>query len=408
MQAIGEKSIYKTFILSTGLVIALILAGIFFNMAIRTRQLVNEESLIRARIVFNTILLTRKWNADYGGVYVEKKKGVESNPYLRGTDVRTDDGRILVLRNPALMTREISEYARKEGLFTFHITSLKLVNPSNKPDEFEEKALKQFESGEAKEAFITERINDRSYFRYMAPLFVESACLQCHQGQHYNVGDVRGGISISFDAGEMQSRLKSETMTIVVFGLLSTAVLAALIYYFMSRLIRRLAEARQTIEKIAITDELTGLFNRRHILSRFNEEFQQARRLNKNLGCLIADIDHFKTINDSRGHLVGDEVLKEVSRRISRSVRIYDILGRYGGEEFLILLPDTTLDQAWHFAERTRMYVKEGDITGNRVTICLGVTCLQEQDQSIDDMIKRADDVLYRAKNAGRDRVEWA
>jgi diguanylate cyclase (GGDEF)-like protein len=407
MQANGEKNIYKTFVISSGLVIALILAGVFFHMALRSRQLIYEENVIRARVVFNTILLTRKWNANYGGVYVEKKKGVESNPYLRDPDVRTTDGRILTLRNPALMTREISEYASKEGLFTFHITSLKLVNPQNKPDEFEERALRRFETDAAREAIGTELINGRSYFRYMAPLVIESACLQCHQGQQYAVGDVRGGISISFDVEDMQNRLKSETMQIVVFGLISTVVLAGLIYFFMARLIKRLAEARQTIEKIAITDELTGLFNRHHVLSRFNEEFQQTRRLQKNLGCIIADIDHFKVINDSQGHLAGDEVLKEVSRRISESVRIYDILGRYGGEEFLILLPDTTLEQAWHFAERIRMHVKESDITDNRVTISLGVTCLQEQDQSIDDMIKRADDALYKAKNAGRDRVEW-
>jgi diguanylate cyclase (GGDEF)-like protein len=198
-----------------------------------------------------------------------------------------------------------------------------------------------------------------------------------------------------------------EIIGIVVFGIVAIAVLAALIYYFTSQLIRRLADARRTIEKIAITDELTELYNRRYILSRFNEEFQQARRLNRSLGCIIADIDHFKMINDSRGHLAGDDVLREVARRIARSVRVYDILGRYGGEEFLILLPDTTLEQAWHFAERTRMQVKESDIAGNRVTISLGVTSIQEQDQSIDDMIKRADDVLYKAKNAGRDRVEW-
>jgi diguanylate cyclase (GGDEF)-like protein len=407
MPVTEEKKIYKKFIISTALVIALMISGTLFNMAIRIRHLINEENIIRARVIFNTILVTRKWNANYGGVYVEKKKGVESNPYLRNTDIRTRDGKILALRNPALMTREISEYARKDGLFAFHITSLKLVNPQNKPDEFEEHALRRFELGAAKEAFSTERINDRSYFRYMAPLFIESACLQCHQGQHYSVGDVRGGISISFDIEDVQNRIKIEIIAIVVFGIIAAAVLAALIYYFMSQLIHRLAEARQTIEKIAITDELTGLYNRRYILSRFNEEFQEARRLNKNLGCIMADIDHFKAINDSQGHLVGDDVLKEVARRIGTSIRVYDILGRYGGEEFLILLPDTTLEQAWHFAERTRMQVKESDIAGNRVTISLGVTSLQEQDLTIDDMVKRADDVLYRAKNAGRDRVEW-
>ena len=137
MAAMREKNIYTTFIISTSLVIALVLSGIFLDMTIRTRQLLNEEKIIQARIVFNTIVLARKWNANYGGVYVEKKPGVESNPYLENPDIRTVDGRAFTLRNPAIMTREISEYAEKEGMFKFHITSLKLINPHNKPDEFE-------------------------------------------------------------------------------------------------------------------------------------------------------------------------------------------------------------------------------------------------------------------------------
>ncbi|HEY6010244.1 MAG TPA: diguanylate cyclase [Nitrospirota bacterium] len=407
MPVTEEKKIYKKFIISTALVIALIVSGTVFNMAIRMRHLINEENLIRARVIFNTILLTRQWSANYGGVYVIKKEGVESNPYLKNPDIQTTDGRVLTLRNPSFMTREISAYAEKEGMFKFHITSLNLVNPHNMPDAFEEQALHRFETGEAKEAFRTERIDKRTYFRYMAPLMFDGTCFQCHQGRKYSIGDVRGGISISFDIEDVQKRIRIEIIAIVVFGIIAIAVMAALIYYFMSQLIRRLAEARRTIEKIAITDELTGLYNRRYFLSRFNAEFHEARRQNKNLGCIMADIDHFKAINDSQGHLFGDEVLKEVSRRIGKSIRVYDILGRYGGEEFLILLPDTTLEQAWHFAERTRMEVRETDIRGTRVTISLGVTSILESDQSIDDVIKRADEVLYKAKNAGRDRVEW-
>ena len=91
MPVTEERNIYRKFIISTSLVIALVLSGIFLDMAIRTRQLINEENLIQARVVFNTILMTRKWNANYGGVYVEKKEGVESNPYLNNPDVRTID-----------------------------------------------------------------------------------------------------------------------------------------------------------------------------------------------------------------------------------------------------------------------------------------------------------------------------
>ena len=405
MVAMKEKNIFKSFIMSTGLVIALVLSGIFLDMAIHTRQLLNEENIIQARIVFNTIVLTRKWNAKYGGVYVEKKKGVESNPYLENPDIRTVDGRVFTLRNPALMTREISEYAEKEGMFKFHITSLRLMNPHNKPDEFEEKALRQFETGTVKELSQTELINKRRYFRYMAPLYIEQDCLQCHKHQNYAIGEVRGGISISFDIEELQSKIRYNTITIVVFGIITTLFLLGLIYFFMSRLIKKLDEARQTIEKIAITDHLTEVFNRRHIMSRFEEEFEKVKRLKENVSCIMADIDNFKAINDSYGHLVGDHVLKVISHRIRNTVRAYDILGRYGGEEFLIIMPETSLEDARGLAERIRTHVREEQISNVTVTMSLGVVCVDESDRSVDDIIRRADENLYKAKKGGKDRV---
>jgi diguanylate cyclase (GGDEF)-like protein len=405
MAAMKEKNIYKTFIISTSLVISLVLSGIFLDMAIRTRQLLNEENIIQARIVFHTIVLARRWNANYGGVYVEKKNGVESNPYLENPDIRTVDGRVFTLRNPALMTREISEYAEKEGMFRFHITSLKLMNPHNEPDEFEEKALRQFETGAAKEVSQTELINKRRYFRYMAPLYIEQDCLQCHKHQNYAIGEVRGGISISFDIEELQSKIKYNFFTIVVFGIITTLLLLGLIYFFMSRLIKKLDETRQTIEKIAITDQLTEVFNRRHIMSRFEEEFEKFKRLKKNVSCIMADVDNFKAINDSYGHLEGDQVLKSISHRIRNTVRAYDILGRYGGEEFLIIMPDTSLEDARELAERIRTRVKEEPVNNATITLSLGVVCVEESDRSVDDIIRRADQNLYKAKKGGKDRV---
>jgi diguanylate cyclase (GGDEF)-like protein len=407
MPVTKEKKIHRTFIISTSIVIALVLSGIFLEMTVRTRQLINDAKLIQARIVFNTIVLMRKWNAHYGGVFVEKRAGVESNPYLEHPDIRVTDGRVFTLRNPALMTRELSEYAGKDGLYTFHITSLKLMNPHNKPDAFEEKALRQFEGGNVREVYLTEQINNRTYFRYMAPLQVEEDCLQCHRKQNYVLGDVRGGISITFNIEDLQRKLRFNTFSIIVFGSITMVTLLALIYYFTAKLIKKLADARMHIEKIAITDELTGLFNRRHLLSRFTQEFEQGKRLNTDLSCIIVDIDHFKSVNDQFGHLTGDEVLKEIARLFQNIVRAYDIVGRYGGEEFLVILPDSNLEQAWNFAERMRMKVKEAVIADVAVTISLGVTSLQESDSSIDDLIKRADNALYAAKNAGRDRVEW-
>ncbi len=399
-----EQQLFRKFILSTSLVITLALAVIFLNMAVRTRQLLNEENLIQARVVFNTIAMARKWNADYGGVYVEKKPGILSSPYLTDPDVSAN-GKIYTKRNHAIMTRELSEYAAREGLFRFHLTSLNLVNPANKADPFETEALQRFQRGE-REFSRTEPINNHSYYRYMAPLFVEQECMPCHGRQGYKVGDVRGGISISFDIDALQRKIDRNTFWIGLLGVVTAASLLGIVSFFTAQLIRKLAEARRQIETIAMTDHLTGLFNRRHLLVRFREEFEKVKRLNTELCCIMADIDNFKSVNDRFGHLAGDEVLKTVAHLIRSTVRTYDIVGRYGGEEFLIILPETDLANARHLAERMRTSLRDLQTSAGRLTISLGVTRMEKDDRTLDDVIKRADERLYAAKNAGRDRVE--
>ncbi|MBI4709890.1 MAG: diguanylate cyclase [Nitrospirae bacterium] len=404
--ATDETRMYKTFIISIVMVIALILSGMFFAISIVTRQLIEEEVVIHARALFDSILLTREWNARHGGVYVEKKEGVESNPYLENPDIKTIDGKIYTKRNPAMMTRKISEYSERKGLFKFHLSSLTPVNPNNRPDEFEGKTLNLFKKG-VKEVFREEQINNRTFFRYMAPLDVKEECLTCHVKQGYKLGDVRGGISISFDIEDIRSKVKSYTFFIILFGIVTALLLAALIYFFMWKLIKKISRMRQHLEDMSITDMLTGIFNRRYVMSRFIEEFKKAKRLARGLSCIMIDMDHFKDINDKYGHLVGDAALREVSGRIKNAVRIYDVPGRYGGEEFLIVLPDTDLADAAALAERIRLRVKDISAEDVSITISLGVTCLQEKDNSVDDMIKKADTALYQAKAAGRDRVEW-
>lgn len=394
------------------LTIIAVLTVVFIITTTKIRKLIDEGNLIQARALFNSITLARKWNSGYEGVYVEKKKGVRANPYLDEPEITTNDGKIYVRRNPAQMTREISAYSEKEGLFKFHITSLNLLNPANKPDEFETRALSLFEKG-VREIFDTAKINNTTYFRYMAPLYVEKECLRCHAKQGYKEGEVRGGISVTFDVEYIRGKLRANTVRTIFFGSVAALFLLGPLFFFTSRLIKKTSEIQQRFEHLAITDELTGIFNRRHIMLRFKEEFERARRLDNNLGCIMIDLDRFKSINDEFGHLVGDEVLREISLRIKNSIRIYDILGRYGGEEFLIVLPDTDFNHTIGLAERIRESVKDdiflaGDMPLRiHVTISAGITRMTGSDSSIDDILKRADDGLYKAKVNGRDRVEW-
>jgi diguanylate cyclase (GGDEF)-like protein len=197
-------------------------------------------------------------------------------------------------------------------------------------------------------------------------------------------------------------------------SLTAAVLLLLIILYFMQSLRKKLGEARGLLEKMSITDNLTGVPNRNHLLARFEEEFQEHRRQKTELGCLLIDLDDLKKVNESQGHLTGDAVLKEFARMTKSCIRIYDIFGRFGGEEFIILLPITTLVQAMAFAERIRktigkdLAVKSGSGDEVRMTISLGVTTLRDGDASVDAVVRRAEEALSKAKASGRNRAELA
>lgn len=163
------------------------------------------------------------------------------------------------------------------------------------------------------------------------------------------------------------------------------------------------------IEKLAITDHLTTIYNRRGLFNLGKRDIARAHRAQNLLCAIFLDIDHFKQLNDKYGHKQGDHVLIELSSRISDHTREMDLFARYGGEEFVILLPDISPEQAEMIAERIRVDVAEKPFTLENedvsVTISVGVTCLEEADD-LSTLLERADHVMYKAKQNGRNRVE--
>jgi diguanylate cyclase (GGDEF)-like protein len=167
-----------------------------------------------------------------------------------------------------------------------------------------------------------------------------------------------------------------------------------------------LREARARIEELSRRDPLTGLTNRRWLDEVLRIEVERARRYGAPFSVVMADLDHFKAVNDSHGHTVGDQVLKGAAKALSGATRITDVVGRYGGEEFLVVLPNTGLDQALTMAERLRSAVRAMPVSfrSEPVTGSFGVAAWS-RDDSVAGLVGRADAALYEAKRAGRDRV---
>ena len=164
----------------------------------------------------------------------------------------------------------------------------------------------------------------------------------------------------------------------------------------------------EVIFSMAVTDGLTSLSNRKQLDAFLQEEFTRARRHRRDLSVLMIDIDHFKSINDSHGHLTGDTVLRGVAMILQKRLRPIDRLGRYGGEEFCALLPETSVASAARIAEELRAIVEShvfvADESKIRVTVSIGVSALQVHMEPV-DLYRIADEHLYAAKRAGRNRV---
>ncbi len=175
--------------------------------------------------------------------------------------------------------------------------------------------------------------------------------------------------------------------------------------------IRKRRQVEDALSRAARSDPLTGLMNRRAMMERFEYQLSHYQRNRIPFAVLMGDIDHFKHINDTYGHAEGDRVLVSIAKSIKENLRSQDLLARWGGEEFLILLPDTDLEGGITVAEKIRLQIAQSGFRrekkGLALTISFGVACYKT-DQSIDDCVKAADAALYRAKQAGRNRVEIA
>jgi two-component system cell cycle response regulator len=173
----------------------------------------------------------------------------------------------------------------------------------------------------------------------------------------------------------------------------------------------RLRRNVQLSLEMAITDQLTGLHNRRYMTSHLDNLMMQAAKSSKPLAFVIMDIDHFKAVNDTHGHDIGDEVLREFAKRLGANIRGLDLACRYGGEEFVVVMPETDASFAYAVAERLRKSIETTPIEISRapdkisITISIGIAAWEGESDTAEALLHRADQALYRAKRSGRNRV---
>jgi signal transduction histidine kinase len=277
------------FIVAISAIILLSYGFLLFQTSSLQNELVMEQARQQARILYKQILLTRQWVSDHQGLFFIKTAGVGENPYLQGSSIRGEDGTVFVKRNPAMVTRELSEYAAKSGFCWFRITSLNPVNPENRPDDFERDAMIRFKDGLAELEAITDTPGGRVQ-RYIAPVMVQESCLTCHAEHGYSVGDIRGALSISVPLAWADKVLKKNNNTIIRYSLFSIfAVALALIYLFnklVARRIQRLSKGMENYpdKKYHVADDKHLLGDEiGQLIAKFNEFCERLNQTQRDL-----------------------------------------------------------------------------------------------------------------------------
>ncbi len=250
-----------------------------------------------------------------------------------------------------------------------------------------------YESGEALVITTEERL--REYVPAVKPHFKTTSCIS----MPLKIADRILGILNVSDKATGAAFTLEDLSVLTLFSQQATVLL---------ELAQCRQEARQ-MRALSFTDPLTGIFNRRYFDARLEEEYQRARRYGHDLSLAMVDIDDFKLFNDSEGHIAGDRIIREIATTMANIIRIHDVLTRFGGEEFTIIMPGTSAAEAYHVAERIRESIRERLVPAWRkfpkdaITVSVGVATYPGCGDPLDNLILDADRALYRAKRLGKD-----
>ncbi len=240
----------------------ILLSGLLFLNIQELQRNPIQHAELQAKSLIKSVISFRAWASNFGGVYVHPSNQYPPNPYLKTQerDVITTDGKKLTLINPAYMTRQVfQDFYGKDGI-NGHLTSLKLLNPNNRPDAWEHESLLAFEKGSKQETTIETTSSGDRIFRYMQPLYIEEKCLKCHGNQNYKVGDVRGGISTFINLKKSEAiTLKSIRTIVWTYALVWLIGLAGILISYRRSILLEI-ERDQRINLLSVSQNLAQEF----------------------------------------------------------------------------------------------------------------------------------------------------
>jgi diguanylate cyclase (GGDEF)-like protein len=392
----------------------IVAASLVWNIS-QLKHTTITKAEIMAHLSFDKDTSFRMWVNSHGGIYVPITEETKPNPYLSvpGRDIQARNGKWLTLMNPAYVMRQYYESFQKEGTAKGHITSLKPLRPENAPDPWEEISLKSFEQG--KEAAITiQKINGTEYVRLMKPFVVTRGCLKCHAAQGYSEGDIRGGVSTSVPMTPLRSlengTIAAFTRLHIFLWLIGMTGIAIFGHHIVNNEKKR-REAEEVMQHMAYHDTLTGLPNRKLFFDRLTMAMAQADRDKENVAIVVFDLDRFKDVNDTYGHDVGDLLLKAYTERLTGVLRKTDTIARFGGDEFVLILPKFKDVHGVSTAADKIIGTCQKPFTLNGHSLCatmsMGISIYPDDGRDADTLLKNADIALYEAKEAGRNRYQF-
>ena len=539
---------------------ALVASSLFWSLG-QIERYEWELGANQGRDIFRVIEATRLWNARQGSVYVEQGHGTDPNPYLDvpERDPVTVSGKRLTMLNPAYMTRQLAGTIFEQTGIRIHITSNNPINPGNRSDSWERWALESFQTGENREvAEIIANGSSSRVMRYIAPLVAKPPCLDCHAKQGYKVGDVRGGISVTFPMEQIEKSLAGQRQLIWVSHLSIWGVVYLILWWGIRQLraswaelrsakegqealvLQRTVELRReiderrhaeshlrhmlnasgsgifgidgngccsfcnpvalhllgythlsdmlgdqiqntafrhdealarrilsasgdasiheedvlfsradgstlpvefTLETVLVEgevmgrvitfndiserkkqhdriwrqanyDALTGLANRNYLETRLHRMIRVEALEGEHFALLFLDLDGFKEVNDTWGHEAGDEVLRDVARRMESCVRESDLAARLGGDEFIVLLHHVTgrgnvTTVADKLLARLAQPYLLADGGEAHLSASIGIAFYPEDAMDCDTLLRHADAAMYAAKQAGKNRYRF-